>query len=186
MEIPAEAAFRLLTLDTNEDDPFPDFDGIQTRRLDTGQFRAEGVQPGRYRLVARPGGGWLGNLSYFQQAVTEFRLTAGEEVSLALELRLGGRLRIAVRSPDGRALAAACSVRRADGTLLDVWFFRRDGTTLSAGTGLVAGGASEIDRAIPPGRYTIEVSAKGYPDLTRDARVVVNRTTVIDVTLAPR
>ena len=108
-----------------------------------------------------------------------------QETSVVLAAHRGGRLRIRARSRDGREIAAACTVRTLRGAKVDVGFFRRDGRSMAWALGLPEGGASEVDRALPPGSYAVEVTT-AVARQVREVHLLAGQTTEVEIDLTAK
>ncbi len=167
--------------------PVPSWFKDATRSESDGRFRFKEVPAGRWVVIARPGTRWNEPPGHFLFAAAEVVLTDGEEVEVALDAKLGGRLRIAARNPDGAFLNAGCRVLAADGRALAVVFLAQDQSGTTFGNGTLAGRVpNEVDQPLPPGTYRVEFEMEDrHP---KAMTVVVNRgeTTEVNVVLEKR
>jgi hypothetical protein len=101
-------------------------------------------------------------------------------------VRRGGRLRIAARDAKGTILAAACVLRDETGAAVPCTFTTRYGTrgacSMSEGR-LGCSAPTDVDQALPAGRYRVTLSHDGFEEKTLEAVVLAGRTCVLDVTM---
>jgi RNA polymerase sigma-70 factor (ECF subfamily) len=157
----------------------------RTVRAENGAFRVEGIEPGRYRVVVRPGGPWLGGDATWMECETEVEVPQDGDVAATIEVRRGARLRVAARDAEGRLLQARCVVRDAVGNAVPVMFVARFGAGNLTGDahGLHGGVPCGVDPALPAGPYRVEFSLDGYRARTADAELRVGETVDVDATL---
>lgn len=161
------------------------------RTNDDGQFVAEGVEPGRWHVVVRAGRNWMADFSWNGDEGTWLDAAADVEVGdgtkeIAVTVRRGGRLRIAARDAKGTILAAACAIRDEAGAAVPCSFTTRYGNrgacSMSEGhLGLNA--PTDVDEALPAGRYRVTLSHAGFEEKTLDAVIESGKTCVLDVTM---
>jgi len=157
----------------------------QTVRAENGAFRVEGIEPGRYRVVVRPGGPWLGGDATWMECEAEVEVPPSGDVAATIEVRRGARLRADARDAEGRLLQARCIVRDAAGSQVPVMFVSRFGHGNLTGNATTLGGDGpcSVDPALPAGRYRVEFSLDGYRSRTADADLRVGETVDVDATL---
>ena len=127
------------------------------------------------------------SLTYWCDAEAEGDLRAGETTTLDVELRRGGRVRLAARAPDGRAVAAECVLVDEAGERVPAMYLQRSAEgSVTGNDGIQAGETpTEIDRALPPGRYALEVREKGYRPQRVAFEVRAGESTDVTVRLEP-
>jgi hypothetical protein len=150
------------------------------------RFRLDDLEAGSYRLAVKPGGDWWEARGYFAQAESVVGIPEAGRFEIEIAILAGGRLRVAACAPDGRFLPARCRVLDERGEPLDVRFVARfdGGGRASSRTTLIGNGANDVDPALPPGRYAVELSHEGYTTDDRMVEVFAGRTTNLEVTLA--
>lgn len=148
---------------------------------DNGAFQVNDVEPGRYRVVIKPGNNSWGGEGHYLPIETDIVLPAEGVVERSYEVTLGGRLSIGAVRSDGESVVAGCTVRSAQGDIVDAMFMRGRamGRSLGKGTNL-------LEPPIPPGWYRIEVENSEYSPRTVSALVERGKTTEVKVRLAPR
>jgi hypothetical protein len=151
----------------------------------------------RYELRVRPeaktrhaAGG------YYPDAIVPVEIRAGEKSEVHVNLRLGGRLRLDARAPDGTFLAGtSCKLVDAEGTFVPVVLtgLRSRGgheTSINGEFGhpaaLVGDGPNDVVGALAPGRYTVHFERKGYRAMDVRVTLVAGETSRLEVTLQPK
>jgi len=182
VEIPMRRAGFALFIGDSPDTVYDmDLDG------EDGVFRVAGIDPGRYRLVARPGGGWKDARGHWLDEVTEVVITAGARAAVTLELRPAGRLRIHVLGPDGEPMRARCAIRDAAGARVAVWFRAQvGGGSHSSRRSIVGGLPNDVEPALQPGRYEVELSRENHETRVLMVDVEAGKTTEIEEQLLAR
>ena len=149
------------------------------------RFSVSGLTLGRYRIIVRPGGAWLGGDSHWLEATTEVDVPADGNAAGSVEVRRGGRLRAAARDAEGRLLQARCLVRNAAGDRVPVTFVVRltGGNLAGMRHALSDAAPNTIDPALPAGRYRLEFSLDGYRPQASETELGVGETVDVEVTL---
>ncbi|MBI1850198.1 MAG: carboxypeptidase regulatory-like domain-containing protein [Planctomycetes bacterium] len=147
------------------------------------RFRLDDLEPGHYRVLVRPGGALYAGNEYWTDATTTTELLESGDVELRVTVARGGRLRLTVTDSNGGFIGSHCRIRDASGQPIDAVFPSPDGVTLS---GTVYGPQAHVDPVLPPGRYSIEISADHFATQTVDALVRANETTDVIAALLPR
>lgn len=141
-----------------------------------GHFRASGLAPGRYRIVAGGTGVLnLGGGNYARSAPREVTLAEGQVIDgIEFELEPGASIRGTVIA-NGRGVEGAAM------------FFVRDGDTKAFdpfSTTLTDGSGGFLADGLDPGTYTVGTKAPGYaPSWERGVVVRQNETTTIDLSV---
>jgi RNA polymerase sigma-70 factor (ECF subfamily) len=102
---------------------------------------------------------------------------------LLVRVRAAGRLDLRALDPSGRGLAASATLRDAAGAALPclwVWHAR---TWIASGKELWPDGLASPDRALVPGRYSIELAHPGLRAARIDFEVHGGETTTVEATL---
>jgi hypothetical protein len=139
--------------------------GEERLSLDTdaqGAFAWSDLAPGEYALTVSATG--------FGPSQQPLQLPPGSSQELRVELQPElpiGQIRGTVRRFDGRPIAATVSLRELE----RVQTCRADGTF-------------ELD--VPPGEYTVVVTARGFAPQTRKARVELRSVAILIVELEPK
>jgi hypothetical protein len=125
-----------------------------------GGARFADLAPGRRTVAFR-----AGDAGFWFCGESEIDLRAGETATIDVALRRGGRARLEALAPDGKRVHARCRILDGEGTAVDVRYRVRD----AAGNGMLGlealqdgDVATEIESALPAGRYTAAVDAEGY------------------------
>jgi hypothetical protein len=147
-----------------------------------------GAPQGRLRIVVRPGGPWSGNPSTWLEASAEIDVPSQGEASVSVQLREGGRLRIAARDAEGRFVPARCTLRDAAGAKVAARFTLRvpGGGWMGHSGALASEAPTTVEPALPPGDYRVELSSDGFADSAATVRVERGRWTDHEVTLVRR
>lgn len=161
------------------------------RERDDGRFVADGIEPGRWRLVVRAGRNWMGDFSWngdegtWLDAAADIEVGDGEK-RVEVTVRRGGRLRLDARDAKATILAATCVIRDETGAAVPCTFTTRYGNrgacSMSEGS-LGHNAPTDVDQALPVGRYRVTLSHEGFEEKTVDAVVEEGRTCVVDVTM---
>jgi hypothetical protein len=205
---PAEGGERLVVFELEPEDPRPSLrvtlvppvkkagfaffrEGEDSTAIDVdaeardGTFRIGGLLPGRFRLVARPGGGWKETRGYWLDAETMVTLPERGETAVTLPIRPGGRLRISLTGPDDEPIRAPCTIRDQAGNPVPVTFRAHygGGTMMSSRRRITGGGPNEVEPALPPGRYRVEIAREGYRPLSVAVEIRAGSTASLDLAL---
>ncbi len=185
-EIPEQLAVGFFPKDTSRNTPTL----TRIAVLKQGVFRLEGLPPGAYRLRLRAGSSWSFNRSFLVDGQTEAELTPGHETYVRVGLVRGGRIRLWVRTVEGRPLSAHCNVVNRAGEESQLGFHGRNahGNLSSDSSGIPRPAAHEpydSERALLPGSYTLKLCASGYRERTFEVEIEAGRVTEVRATLEP-
>ncbi len=144
---------------------------------------ASRLRNGRWWLVCRPGGRFGGH-DYATTMSTWVTIPFEGEVDLDLQWDLGGRLRLSAKNSDGQFLAPKCKIFAENGSEIPVSFFVRYGSGAgSLGEGGLFKGDNEVDPALAPGLYRIELTLGSRRKKSFQAVIKAGETTTLKLTL---
>jgi hypothetical protein len=156
--------------------------------VEDGRCELTEVAAGQVRLVLHPNGSWLGadGSGYLIADEAVLALANGRTTEVEIEVRKGGRLRLAARDEEGTLLTPECTIRNAKGETIRASFLAaREGTSMSQPGRLGYLSASTVDPPLEPGTYTIELVAAGFAPWTGTAEVTLGKTTDVEARLQP-
>ena len=149
-----------------------------------GRYVVEGIPPGHWRASLRLGSRWRDGRSAYCDALCDIDAGEADPASSSVVFEPGGRLLVAARDEQGEFVRTACDVFGPTGERVTVRFV---GGHRELGRGarsrLGDCGLSQIDRALPPGTYTLRIDHPGYERATESVDVVAGevRTVILDL-----
>ncbi len=151
------------------------------------RFTLPELDPGRYLVHVRAGGGRFGCGGFFQEDCFEVELDRPEVVTRSLTLRPTGRLRLFARDTDGAGLRARCRITTPAGDPLNAGFvFETASSAVHSPSKTFADGPCFVVPPRPPGRYVVELSADGFAPRSIEVEIVRGETTDVLATLERR
>lgn len=174
------ACFRLRREDARPDGGWT----IANRSVEGGSCVLTGLEPGRFTLGVRAGG-TVARGGYYLDAETPVVVPENGEAEVAVTLTPAGRLRVAARGADGRMLPAKARIRDASGIDRPVRFVNVEPGMWSMVDALSSEWPAEVEDALEPGSYEVELSCDGYRTRVERVRIAARETSDVDVTLDP-
>jgi hypothetical protein len=159
----------------------------KTRRAPDGTIEVLDAPAGRWRAVFRVGP-WISVDGYWQDHEAVVNLEAdADPMTLDVPMRVGGRIRLGARAPDGTFRAGEARIEGPDGkpvvTLLAARMGNRGGWGM--GTDLSAQGPAVTARVLEPRRYVVHLEIDGYRPERRTVDVREGETSEVIVDLTP-
>lgn len=168
----------------------PDEHGFFRIRRDSeardGRHVLANLDPGRFRVLVRPGGEFLGGRSYWLEEEFLVTLPTEGEVVRELTARPGGRLRLTAKDGSGRHPMTTVRIRDVTGEDVPVELVERQQGMASFGGSLLQQEGAELLTPLPAGRYEVTFSAKSCREATVSVSIEAGKTAVVTVTLEPR
>jgi protocatechuate 3,4-dioxygenase beta subunit len=163
---------------------FPEFH--RDVKGEDGRFRLADLEPGRWRVVVRPGGEYYGGRAFFLEEELRVDLPTEGEIEREIPVRTGGRLRLSARDEAGRYLGANVAIRDAGNAELPIDLAFRQRGIASFGGSQLQKGECEVLRALPPGWYEVELNLDGYRTVVVPVEIEAGKTAEIQALLEER
>lgn len=160
---------------------YPDFLKSSGR---AGRFEVNGAPTGDWALLILPGARY--SRSFLAAARIAIRIDELMNRELTCTLVRGGRLRLSARDHKGRLIAARCRVLDDDGAPLLVAFVTRgEGSIGTDMDELSAFAPGEVQSALPPGQYTVELLNKQVGEARVQVTIRAGELSEVDARLKP-
>ena len=156
----------------------------ETAVVTEGVVRFEGIQPGKYRVIARADKWFHHYQTYCMDRVLELDLASGHVERRTIDFELGGRIAMQAHDELGKMLPAKVEVHDAGGTKLDLQYIARTGDgTWSESWRLPTVGPSETFPNLAPGVYEVHLWYEGYRRKVLPVQVMAGASQHIDAAL---